>query len=1457
MDRLIRLEEIIDRSPVTIAPDTLVVDAIALLHQSQTSCILVVEDSRLVGRFTPQDVVRLVAEQTNLSEVTMRSIVMQPVKTLQLEELQNSDNILSLLQQQINHVPVIDEQRNVVGLLETSRVFSLPRQEDSETRLQKLAVGIPGVIYIFVIYPDGSMKFEYMSEACREVQEVEPEEVLSNANILYEQIHPEDLQKVLEANSRSAQTLEPFACEWRILTKSGKLKWVQAQSRPERRNNGEIVWYGTLLDISDRKYIEEQLEKAQSRLRYLLNASPAVIYSCKAFGDYAATFISDNIVLMLGYESREFLEEPKFWTNIIHPEDRPRILAEIAKLHEQGHRIDEYRILHKDGTYRWISNEVNLVRDTNGNPIEIIGDLIDISERKRIEQELQNYSAELEELYNQAPCGYHSIDAEGVFVRINDTELNLLGYTREEIVGKKKFSDFLTPKSLLTFQETFPRFKQQGWVQDLEFQMVRKDGTIFPISLSATALKDATGHYLYSRSAVVDISKRKQAEEALRTSEATLHSFFDSAPVMMGIVELIGNDILHITDNAVTAQFFDRLPQAMQNRFDSELGVPPEHVQLWCDRYREAERTQTPVRFEYFHTVPGGIRWLSASVSAIKGSSGARFAYVVEDISDRKQAEAALKESEQRWQLAIRGNNDGIWDWNVKTNEVFFSPRWKEMLGYEDGEISDSLDEWAKRVHPDDLDWVTQAIQAHFDKKTPFYISEHRVQCKDETYKWILDRGQALWDERGDAVRMVGSHTDITDRKETEEALRASEERFRLLVNRSPVGIFQTDKQGDCVFVNPRWLTMTGLYLEEALGKGWSKALHPKDRDRVFANWYEAAREGREFSLEYRYRTPQGKVIWVFGNAIAIRDETGNVTGYFGTVTDISERKQKEKLLENIARGVSAEIGESFFRSLVKYLTKALELEYAFICELVENRVRTVAAYGDGQFLPNCEYSLENTPCDNVVGKQLCVYRANVQQLFPKDAWLQELGVESYIGVPLFDSTRKALGSISVLSRSPIENSRLLEETLKIFAVRAGMELERRNAEAELVRQTQRSQLFAEIALKIRQSLQPDEILQTAVAEVQKLLRSDRVLIFRIWSDGSGTVVQESVFNGFPSILGHNIDDPCFSQDYIEKYRQGRVSAIVDIETAGISDCHVALLKQFSVKANLVVPIIQRDSCWGLLIAHHCSNPRQWSRFEIELLQELANQIGIALSQARLLEVEVSQREELARSNAELQQFAYVASHDLQEPLRMVTSYLQLLEKRYQDKLDSSANEFITFAVDGANRMRTLINDLLSYSRISTRGQPFESVDIHASLKIALANLKIAIDETGALVTYDSLPQIVADASQLTQLFQNLIANAIKFRRENIPPHIQIGAVRREEKNSTRLPKKNSSEWLFWVRDNGIGIEPQYGDRIFVIFQRLHGRGKYPGTGIGLSESEFGKGSTFYFTLPEKTGNIS
>jgi light-regulated signal transduction histidine kinase (bacteriophytochrome) len=254
-------------------------------------------------------------------------------------------------------------------------------------------------------------------------------------------------------------------------------------------------------------------------------------------------------------------------------------------------------------------------------------------------------------------------------------------------------------------------------------------------------------------------------------------------------------------------------------------------------------------------------------------------------------------------------------------------------------------------------------------------------------------------------------------------------------------------------------------------------------------------------------------------------------------------------------------------------------------------------------------------------------------------------------------------------------------------------------------------------------------------------------------------------------------------------------------------------------------------------------------------LEELGHALNTMSAQLAAARAELEQTNaDLTRSNRDLEQFAYIASHDLQEPLRAVAGFTTLLQQRYQDKLDEKADSYIGFVVDGVSRMQALIHGLLEYSRVNTRGGVPEPVRADQALKEAVANLQTAIERSGATVTATPLPMVRADLAQLTHLFQNLIENGIKFRSDR-PPEIEVSA------------RHQDGTWLFWVRDNGIGLDPQYADRIFMIFQRLHTRDKYPGTGIGLAickriierhggkiwvESQPGRGATFYFTLPEK-----
>jgi PAS domain S-box-containing protein len=327
-----------------------------------------------------------------------------------------------------------------------------------------------------------------------------------------------------------------------------------------------------------------------------------------------------------------------------------------------------------------------------------------------------------------------------------------------------------------------------------------------------------------------------------------------------------------------------------------------------------------------------------------------------------------------------------------------------------------------------------------------------------------------------------------------------------------------------------------------------------------------------------------------------------------------------------------------------------------------------------------------------------------------------------------------------------------------------------------------------------------------------------------------------------------------------------RVTGYSREEVIGRTSLELNFWERPEDRAKLIEIVEKEGSVRDLEITFLTKSRDRRTALDSAEIVELAGQKCILaifkdITEKKILEQQRDQAEEalalraadLARSNAELAQFAYVASHDLQEPLRMVASYTQLLAKRYGDKLDADARDFIGYAVDGATRMQSLITELLNYSRVGTQGKAFQPVNCETILERVLAVLKLAMNESGAMVSHDPLPTVMGDEMQLSQLFQNLVANALKFRRDT-PPQVHVSAERHEH------------AWQFSVRDNGIGISPDHAERIFMIFQRLHSRSEYPGTGIGLAickkiverhcgriwlKSQPGNGATFFFTIPD------
>ncbi|MBD2339452.1 response regulator [Calothrix sp. FACHB-156] len=574
------------------------------------------------------------------------------------------------------------------------------------------------------------------------------------------------------------------------------------------------------------------------------------------------------------------------------------------------------------------------------------------------------------------------------------------------------------------------------------------------------------------------------------------------------------------------------------------------------------------------------------------------------DITLEKQSQNALQLSEERLQLALDAVEEGLWDWNLRTGEVYRSPRWFSILGYAPEEIESDIKAKNPLIHPEDLPLMRQKLIAHFRGETPVYEAELRLLAKSGEWKWILDRGKLVrHNSQGKPLRMVGTHLDITKHKQ---------------------------------------------------------------------------------------------------------------------------------------------------------------------------------------------------------------------------------------------------------------------------------------AAAALQQQYQRAMLLQQITEEIRQSLQAPQILQTTVTQVQRILQSDRVIICQIHPDGSGKVIQEAVVPGWLVTFGRDIYDPCLKDRYLNLYRQGKTTMIADLEEAALEPCYVEILQQFQVKANLVVPIRVRENLWGLLIVHQCDRPRQWTQWEVDLLKYLADQMGIALTQAQLLAQETHQASLLAQQNEQLNfakqaaeaaniakgNFLATMSHEIRTPMNAIIGMTGLL---LDTPLQPEQLDFVETIRNSGDALLTIINDILDFSKIESgkldlEEQPF---DLRVCIEEALDLLSPQAASKGIELMYqldsDIPTQIIGDITRLRQILWNLLSNAVKFTNEG-EIVVVIAAQPSVLQRGTTPTEPQIYEFQFAVRDTGIGIPRDRLDRLFKPFSQVDASmtRRYGGTGLGLAistrlcelmggrmwvESEVGRGSTFYFNL--------
>jgi PAS domain S-box-containing protein len=686
-----------------------------------------------------------------------------------------------------------------------------------------------------------------------------------------------------------------------------------------------------------------------------------------------------------------------------------------------------------------------------------------------------------------------------------------------------------------------------------------------------------------------------------------------------------------------------------------------------------------------------------------------------------------------------------------------------------------------------------------------------------------------------------------------DQAIDTLEHLFRrneLIIRSSGEGIFGLDAQGHLTFMNPTAETLLGYRIEEVMNKQFHDLIHhstskgtpfPKENCPICKTLQDGLFRHQEEDIFWR---KDGTYFPVKYNCTAII-VNGQISGAVVTFQDTTERT----LVENALWQRTITLGKR---------VKELNCLYN-ISNLLQEKDKPLPEILQG--------ILDLLPTAWQQPDEICLCIAVDHQTFQTENY-QQTNQKQQVNI-LLDGNPIGYIEVGYLKTyAEFDLNSFYEEKRLIQAVaeRLGQTIARIQSEERL------KQALEQAERLLAQSERSEQLLREVIDASPdwifvKNLDLRYVLVNKSYAAALGMKSEE--------IIGRNENEIARSikQNNGKPYQGFQAfneasKVALQGQTIHNPETHLTKLdgSTLFLDAHFIPLCDSHGNIYGVLgIARDVTERKEWEHKLQQWNEELERRVRVRTEE---LEAEIFERkkaekalaqqaQDLARSNADLEQFAYIASHDLQEPLRMISSYLQLLERRYKDRLDDDAREFIAFAVDGAIRMKSLINDLLTYSRIGTHPPDFKLVDSEMVLKRSLTHLKLSIEENQAIITFDSLPHIIADEVQLEQLFRNLISNALKFRGQD-PPQIHIGCQRRERDD------------LFWVKDNGIGIEPQFADRIFVIFQRLHTIDEYPGTGIGLAiskriverhngriwvESEPGKGSTFYFTIPKPESN--
>ncbi|WP_406656527.1 PAS domain S-box protein [Methanolobus sp. ZRKC2] len=1150
--------------------------------------------------------------------------------------------------------------------------------------------------------------------------------------------------------------------------------------------------------LEERENLLTSLHESESRFRSYVEQAPDGVFIADEKGNCVNA--NEAASKITGYSKEELLGMNL--ADIVSPDARESALSHFQTVVETGNDTGDFRFLTREG-----KKIICTIKAVKLSETRFLGFVQDITNRKQAEAELADREQKFRALYDNAPLPYQSLDENGCFIDVNPRWLEIFGYETEEIAGRY-FAEFLHPEWIDHFEKIFSEFRQKGSVENVQLNVRHKKGYHIFTSFEGSVSYHQDGTFKQTYCVLKDITEQVESEEKM----LMLAGLLKTSPASVIVHDFEGN-VLYA--NQRTYRLHGYLPDEIDD-FNMELLVDPETIPKVPGILQElAEKGKAS--FEVWHLKKDGTTFpLQVSSKVIPWQGKNVVLSIALDMTDKKRIENELQVASERLHLAARAGGVGVWDYDIVNSKLTFDEQMIDLYKINPDEFDNTYESWTALIHPDDRLANEKAIKLalHEDKE---FDTEFRVVWPDGTVRNIRVLAIVLRDDSGTPVRMIGTNWDITSQKKMVEELQASEEKFRLLITQMQQGLAVheviSDDTGVVVDyrfldVNDNFEKLTGLRKENILGKTALEVL-PNTEAYLIEKYGHVALTGEPLYIEDYLCELDG-----YYGTVAYQ----TIPGQFATIiTDITENKKSEDALRVIAE-TSSSREEDLFDVLVRQLALSQNLSCVIIARLdpeKPNMVHTLAVWRDGKLRDNFRYSLEGTPCYNVLNDGVCFYPSDIRKHFPDDRLLKEIGAESYWGIPLRDSKGKTLGLLTVINSRLMEKSSHVFSLISSFAARASAEMERQLAEKELKNSERMFKtLFNQAAVGVAQ-ISPDGY----------FLR-----INERFGEIVGYAIDELIATNSRNLI--HPDDLYVNDKYILQVMAEDIDSF-EIEKRYIhKNGHLVWVKLYS-KAI-------RDEDGSLLYA-------------IVVITDITDKRKAeeALIYAKAIADE---------SNRIKSEMLKNVTHELRTPLSAVIGFSDLLLSETGNEFDDLQRKYLEYIHQSGEHLLSIVNRMLDFANLEYRTSEsleLQSVNInnviHETISIFLAKASKKNIQIKAIVDHN-LNTIVADKGKLENILYNLVENAIKFTDSG-------GNV------TVKVNGSNDDIVLFSILDTGIGMAKEKLDTIFEPFIQIDGSisRKYGGTGLGLAlvkkfvemhgghiwvESEPGAGSNFIFDIP-------